>query len=205
MTLPTARAAASAQRRRARLRPRAARRALRRRRAPRRPRRSAARCAASWAPAWAAGPDRALWALPPRSAKRDALRLRRRRPTLSRHGRASAYELFRRARSSWRPATTTPRPSRCPRARARRPTRTSVREALGRALFLAPLREAAEEFEAVVEHAPTNDYALFCLGPRAAAARPRRRGAQAAGARRALRPERGDYKKYRDQARRKAA
>ena len=40
-----------------------------------------------------------------------------------------------------------------------------MREALGRALFRSRrFGEAAEEFEAVVERYPTNDYAHFCLG-----------------------------------------
>jgi Flp pilus assembly protein TadD len=51
------------------------------------------------------------------------------------------------------------------RARDLEPDKASVREALGRALFFARrYREAAAEFEAVVERAPTNDFALFCLG-----------------------------------------
>ena len=51
------------------------------------------------------------------------------------------------------------------RARDLEPDKASMREALGRALFGARrYREAAAEFEAVVERAPTNDYALFCLG-----------------------------------------
>ena len=42
------------------------------------------------------------------------------------------------------------------------PDSTSIREALGRALFHTQhYSEAAEEFQAVVDHAPTNDYALF--------------------------------------------
>ena len=56
------------------------------------------------------------------------------------------------------------------------------------------------EFEAVVERAPTNDYALFCLGRalmelgRAAEARkPLALAAQ-------LRPERRDYRIYRERA-----
>ena len=45
------------------------------------------------------------------------------------------------------------------------PEKTSIREALGRAYFRSRQFEAARvEFEAVVERAPTNDYALFCLG-----------------------------------------
>ena len=45
------------------------------------------------------------------------------------------------------------------------PEKTSIREALGRAYFRSrQFEEARVEFEAVVERAPTNDYALFCLG-----------------------------------------
>lgn len=86
------------------------------------------------------------------------------------------------------------------------PDKTSVREALGRAYFKAQrYRDAAHEFEVVSEAAPTNDFALFCLG----------RSLQLLGlhqeARRplalacCLRPERSDYRKYRDQARARAA
>ena len=45
------------------------------------------------------------------------------------------------------------------------PDKTSIREALGRAYFRSRhFEDAAVEFAAVVERAPTNDYALFCLG-----------------------------------------
>jgi Flp pilus assembly protein TadD len=88
------------------------------------------------------------------------------------------------------------------RARDLEPNKTSIREALGRALFGAQrYADAVVEFEAVVERAPTNDYALFCLG----------RSLQQLGrhtdARRpltlacCLRPERSDYRLYRDRAR----
>ena len=51
------------------------------------------------------------------------------------------------------------------RARDLDPDKTSIREALGRAYFRsAQYERAREEFEAVVELAPTNDFALFCLG-----------------------------------------
>src|SRR3981081_4206844 len=51
------------------------------------------------------------------------------------------------------------------RARDLAPDKTSIREALGRALFRAQRYEqAATEFEAVIERAPTNDFAQFCLG-----------------------------------------
>lgn len=92
------------------------------------------------------------------------------------------------------------------RAAELEPDKTSVREALGRALFGAQrYAEAATEFEAVVERAPTNDYALFCLG----------RSLQQLGrhseARKpltlacSLRPERPDYRLYRDRSRERAA
>ena len=92
------------------------------------------------------------------------------------------------------------------RARDLEPDKASIREALGRALFHAQRYEgAAAEFGAIAEHAPTNDYALFCLGrclqqlgQHAEALHPLALAAN-------LQPERADYAKYRDQARRKAA
>jgi Flp pilus assembly protein TadD len=92
------------------------------------------------------------------------------------------------------------------RARNLEPGKASVREALGRALFGSQrYREAADEFAAVVEHAPTNDYALFCLG-RALQLQGRHDEARHPLALACcLRPERADYRRYRDQARRRAA
>ena len=61
------------------------------------------------------------------------------------------------------------------------------------------------EFEAVVERAPTNDYALFCLGRALMQLGRADGGAQAAHARRQPeRPERRDYRIYRDRARKAA-
>src|SRR4051794_41815688 len=76
-----------------------------------------------------------------------------------------AYELFRRGtelleRGDCHAAT-------IPLGRARDlvPDKDSVREAYGRALFGAQrYGEAVTEFEAGVEHAPTNDYAPFFPG-----------------------------------------
>ena len=92
------------------------------------------------------------------------------------------------------------------RARDLDPDKTSIREALGRALFGSQrYREAEAEFEAVVERAPTNHYALFCLGralqKQGRHAEARNPLALASG----LRPDRADYRRYRDQARRRAA
>ena len=92
------------------------------------------------------------------------------------------------------------------RARDAEPEKTSIREALGRAFFHARRYEAAAaEFEAVVDRAPTNDFALFCLG------RSLQQLGRHAEARKplalasCLRPEREDYSKYLGQARRRAA
>ncbi len=86
------------------------------------------------------------------------------------------------------------------------PEKTSIREALGRAYFRSRQFEAAAvEFEAVVERAPTNDYALFCLGRSLMAcgrpAEARKPLVLAAN----LRPDRRDYRIYRDRARARAA
>jgi Flp pilus assembly protein TadD len=92
------------------------------------------------------------------------------------------------------------------RARDLAPDKTSIREALGRALFHAQrYQQAAAEFEAVIERAPTNDFAQFCLG----------RSLQLLGrhaeARKPLvlaacmQPHRRDYRRYRDLARARAA
>ena len=82
-------------------------------------------------------------------------------------------------------------------ARAYEPDKTSIREALGRAYFRAGRYAAArDEFAAVVERSPVNDFAHFCLGrsldktgDRKAA---RRHLRLAAG----LRPDRADYRAY---------
>jgi Flp pilus assembly protein TadD len=79
------------------------------------------------------------------------------------------------------------------------PEKSSIREALGRAYFRSRrYEEAAEEFEAVVERYPVNDFAHFCLGraltKTGRRARARRHLAIAAN----LRPERRDYRIYRE-------
>jgi Flp pilus assembly protein TadD len=118
---------------------------------------------------------------------------------------SGAYELFRQGtellEAGDHHAATVP----LARARELAPDKDSVREAYGRALFGAQrFSEAAEEFGAIVEHTPTNDYALFCLG------RSLQQLGRHAEARRPLtlaacmRPERGDYKLYRDRSRRAA-
>jgi Flp pilus assembly protein TadD len=82
------------------------------------------------------------------------------------------------------------------------PQSTSIREALGRALFhMQHYGEAAEEFRAVVEHAPTNDYALFCLGRSLQMLGRHAEARQPLALAACMQPERSDYRAYRDRAR----
>lgn len=85
------------------------------------------------------------------------------------------------------------------RARSLEPDKTSIREALGRAYFRSGrFGPAAAEFEAVVERAPVNDFAHFCLGKALAKTgrvrEARRHAMLAAG----MRPDRADYRHFRD-------
>jgi Flp pilus assembly protein TadD len=92
------------------------------------------------------------------------------------------------------------------RARDLEPDKASIREALGRALFRSQRYEqAAAEFEAVVERAPTNDFALFCLGRSLQLLGRHHEARHPLALASNLRPERSDYRKYRDQARKRAA
>ena len=91
------------------------------------------------------------------------------------------------------------------KARDLEPDKASIREALGRALFHAQRYEgAAAEFEAVAASAPTNDYALFCLGRSMQLLGRHREACQPLALACSLRPEREDYRLYRDRARRDA-
>jgi Flp pilus assembly protein TadD len=88
------------------------------------------------------------------------------------------------------------------RARSIEPDKSSIREALGRAYFRSGrFEQAREEFEAVVERHPVNDYAHFCLGRACEkTGRPleaRRHAVLAAG----MRPDRADYRALRDRLR----
>ena len=87
-------------------------------------------------------------------------------------------------------------------ARRLEPDKTSIREALGRAYFRSGRFEQARgEFAAVVERAPVNDFAHFCLGKALAntgrPAEARRHAVLAA----CMRPDRADYRAFRDRLR----
>jgi Flp pilus assembly protein TadD len=92
------------------------------------------------------------------------------------------------------------------RASRLEPDKGSIREALGRAYFRSGrFAEARDEFAAVVERYPTNDYALFCLGRACELTGDRREARKHLTLAANLRPDRADYRAYRDRIRRKAA
>jgi Flp pilus assembly protein TadD len=92
------------------------------------------------------------------------------------------------------------------RARDLASEQTSIREALGRALFhIQRYEQAAAEFEAVTERAPTNDFALFCLGRCLQLLGRHAEARQPLALAACLQPGRRDYRLYRDRARARAA
>jgi Flp pilus assembly protein TadD len=118
----------------------------------------------------------------------------------------STYDLFQRGTSLLENgdfhAATVP----LAQARDQSPEHTSIREALGRALFRSQrYSEAAREFEAIVERAPTNDYALFCLGRSLQLLGRHAEARHPLALACCLRPERSDYRLYRDRSRAAAA
>jgi Flp pilus assembly protein TadD len=91
------------------------------------------------------------------------------------------------------------------KARDLEPEKGSIRETLGRALFYSGrYAAAADEFQAVAQRTPTNDYALFCLGRSMQLLGRHREACQPLALASSLRPERADYRLYRDRARRDA-
>jgi Flp pilus assembly protein TadD len=113
-----------------------------------------------------------------------------------------AYALFQRglsllAESHWAQAAVS-----LEKAKRLEPDKTSIREALGRAYFRSGrYRRAASEFSAVVEHSPANDYAHFCLGRSFEKLGDRRSARRHMSLAVGMRPDRTDYKIYRDRVR----
>ncbi len=84
-------------------------------------------------------------------------------------------------------------------AARRAPEKSSVREALGRAYFRSGrFAAAAVEFEAVVDTHQVNDYAHFCLGRALAKTGQTERARHHLALASNLRPDRRDYRFYRD-------
>ena len=113
-----------------------------------------------------------------------------------------AYELFRKGSELLEAGDFMAASIPLERARSLEPDKSSIREALGRAYFRsARFEKAAEEFAAVVERHPVNDYAHFCLGRSLAntgrTAEARRHAALAAN----MRPDRKDYQAFSERLR----
>ena len=84
-------------------------------------------------------------------------------------------------------------------AARRAPEKSSVREALGRAYYRAGrFRQAAVEFEAVVETHHVNDYAHFCLGRALSMTGEKARARHHLALASNLQPQRRDYRVYRE-------
>jgi tetratricopeptide (TPR) repeat protein len=87
-------------------------------------------------------------------------------------------------------------------ARVLEPEKSSIREALGRAYFKTGRYEAASvEFQAVVDRYPVNDFAHFCLGRSLEKSGRRKEARKHLALAASLRPERADYRIYRDRLR----
>jgi Flp pilus assembly protein TadD len=113
-----------------------------------------------------------------------------------------AYALFQRglsllADSHWAQAAVS-----LEKAKRLEPDKTSIREALGRAYFRSGrYKRAATEFSAVVEQSPANDYAHFCLGRSFEKLGDRRAARRHLSLAFGMRPDRTDYRLYRDRVR----
>jgi tetratricopeptide (TPR) repeat protein len=87
-------------------------------------------------------------------------------------------------------------------ARVLEPEKSSIREALGRAYFKTGRYAAASvEFQAVVDRYPVNDFAHFCLGRSLEKSGRRKEARKHLALAASLRPERADYRIYRDRLR----
>jgi Flp pilus assembly protein TadD len=84
------------------------------------------------------------------------------------------------------------------KARRLEPDKSSIREALGRAYFRSGrYAQAGEEFAAVVERYPVNDFAHFCLGRSFEKTGRMREAKRHLALATSLRPDRADYRHYR--------
>lgn len=87
-------------------------------------------------------------------------------------------------------------------ARKLEPEKSSIREALGRAYFrVGRYKDACAEFQAVVDRHPVNDFAHFCLGRSYEKIGRRREASRHLALAAGLRPDRADYRLYRDRLR----
>jgi Flp pilus assembly protein TadD len=118
----------------------------------------------------------------------------------------SVYSLYRRGLELLEDASFEEATEPLAEAARRAPEKSSVREALGRAYFRSHrFEEAAIEFEAVVETHAVNDYAHFCLGRALSLSGKPERARHHLALASNLRPERRDYRVYRERLNRSAA
>jgi len=77
----------------------------------------------------------------------------------------STYSLYQQGRRHLRAGMAAQATVSLEKAKRREPDKASIREALGLAyLRLHRYREAAAEFEYILDTAPANDYAHYCMG-----------------------------------------
>lgn len=111
----------------------------------------------------------------------------------------SVYELFQRGSALLESGDFAAAAIPLERARSAEPDKSSIREALGRAYFHSGrYRAASEEFAAVVERHPMNDFAHFCLGRSLEKSGRRQEARRHLALAASMRPERADYRAYRD-------
>jgi Flp pilus assembly protein TadD len=114
----------------------------------------------------------------------------------------SLYSLYQRGMSLLEAGDFAPATVPLSKAARMAPEKSSIREALGRAYFRnRQFAEAAAEFEAVVETHPVNDFAHFCLGRALSLTGETERARHHLALASNLRPERRDYRLYRDRLR----
>jgi Flp pilus assembly protein TadD len=113
-----------------------------------------------------------------------------------------AYELFRKGSALLDAGDFAAAAIPLERARDLEPDKSSIREALGRAYFRSSrFEKAAEEFEAVVERHPVNDYAHFCLGRALEKTGHRNEASRHFTLALGMRPDRADYRAFRNRLR----
>ena len=116
--------------------------------------------------------------------------------------RDDAYDLFQRGSALLEAGDFSAAAIPLERARALEPDKSSIREALGRAYFRSGrYADAGEEFAAVVERYPVNDFAHFCLGRSLEKSGRRDEARRHLALAAQLRPDRADYRAYRDRLR----
>ena len=113
-----------------------------------------------------------------------------------------AYELFKKGSDLFEKGDFMAAAVSLERARELEPDKGSIREALGRAYFRsARFEQAAEEFAALVERYPVNDYAHFCLGRSLENTDRRAEARKHAALAACMRPDRKDYQAFRERLR----